>query len=381
MGLLENTLADLTYTKAALILCSVYILWSFASWFAEDHRIRSLGHRAPIRVSYVPWGLDMLYDGVNSALKHQAMGFWVRLFEKYGNPKNPYTVEAGTGSRRIILTADPENIKAILATQFQDFGKGEMFNKDWHDFLGDSIFTTDGQKWHDSRQLIRPQFIKDRLSDIDIFEKHVQVLLPLLGGNGETVDVADLFFRYTLDAATDFLLGRSVESLVQPDTRFVESFNAAQHIQSIIARLGPFNWLLPRGRFHGELKVINDYVNPFIEQALRLNPKELELKTKDEGYTFLHAIAAHTRDRTVIRDQLVAVLLAGRDTTACTLQWTFYELSRKPHILQKLRGEILEQVGPTNKPTYADLKAMKYLQVGGQHIDYRLKYSNIYSIR
>lgn len=64
----------------------------------------------------------------------------------------------------------------------------------------------------------------------------------------------------------------------------------------------------------------------------------------------------------MIRDQLVAVLLAGRDTTAATLSWTFYELAQHPEIVQKLRREIIDSVGPTRPPTYDDLKSMKYLQ-------------------
>lgn len=73
-------------------------------------------------------------------------------------------------------------------------------------------------------------------------------------------------------------------------------------------------------------------------------------------------MAGHTKDQTVLRDQLYAVLLAGRDTTACTLSWTIYEMSRKPHIVAKLRQEILDVVGPERAPTYENLKNMKYLQ-------------------
>jgi hypothetical protein len=121
---------------------------------------------------------------------------------------------------------------------------------------------------------------------------------------------------------------------------------------------------LPRKSFYANLKVVNEFVNPFIARALRLSPEELESKTKSEtGYTFLHALAGFTRDRKVLRDQLVAVLLAGRDTTACTLGWTFYELGRHPEVLRKLRQEILETVGLEKSPTYSDLKGMKYLQV------------------
>jgi cytochrome P450 len=121
---------------------------------------------------------------------------------------------------------------------------------------------------------------------------------------------------------------------------------------------------VPRKTFREGIKVINEFVTPYIEHTLSLSPAELETKTKtEEGYTFLHALAGFTRDRTVLRDQLVAVLLAGRDTTASTLSWTFYELARHPEIYAKLREEIIERVGLDRAPTYADLKGMKYLQV------------------
>jgi cytochrome P450 len=273
------------------------------------------------------------------------------------------------------MTFDEVNIKAILATQFNDYGKGEEFNRDWHAFLGDSIFTTDGDLWHNSRQLIRPQFIKDRVSDINIFERHVSTMLPMLGGQGQEVDVVDLFFRFTLDASTDFLLGRSVDSLLHDQTAFADAFNSVQHIQSIIQRMGQLNWLLPRRKFNRDIKTMNSFVEPYIEDALRLSPDELDKRTKSDddnsggggsgggsSYTFLHALARYTRDRTVLRDQLVAVLLAGRDTTACSLSWLFYELSRNPHAYATLRREVLDTVGRTRQPSYQNLKAMKYLQ-------------------
>ncbi len=301
-----------------------------------------------------------------------------------------YTAECTVVGRRCIFTADPENIKAILATQFADYGKGELFHREWKDFLGDSIFATDGDLWHASRQLIRPQFIKDRISDLEIFEKHVQILMDQISKSGRTLygtqsaafDISDLFFRYTLDAATHFLLGRSVGSLEVPDIEFAEAFSEVQRVQNIIARAGfvfplldmveiiltvihrPVNALVPRKSFFAGIKCMDEFLAPIIEETLHLSPQELNTKTKlEEGYTFLHALASFTRDRKVLRDQLVAVLLAGRDTTAATLSWTFYELSRHPEIVVKLREEIIQHVGLERPPTYADLKGMKYLQL------------------
>jgi cytochrome P450 len=115
--------------------------------------------------------------------------------------------------------------------------------------------------------------------------------------------------------------------------------------------------------FYDSIKTINSFVDRFIEQALALSPKELEEKSNhDAGYTFLHAIAGYTRDRKMLRDQLVSVLLAGRDTTACTLTWAIYHLSMDPQITAKLRREIIDTVGLDRTPSYQDLKEMKYLQ-------------------
>lgn len=103
-------------------------------------------------------------------------------------------------------------------------------------------------------------------------------------------------------------------------------------------------------------------MTPYIQQTLALAPEELEkLSKSDKGFTFLHNIALFSRDPKVIRDQIMAVLLAGRDTTAATLSWTIYELANYPEIWSKLRQNVLEKVGPTRNPTYNDIKGMTYL--------------------
>lgn len=109
----------------------------------KNAKIRSLGARAPVRTCYLPWGIDLAYDIVTAAMKDKTYDMWVGMFQKWCGPGR-YTIEAGVG-QRVVLTADPENIKAILATQFKEYGKGEEFRKDWHAFLGNGIFTTDGQ--------------------------------------------------------------------------------------------------------------------------------------------------------------------------------------------------------------------------------------------
>ncbi|KAK0922239.1 hypothetical protein LTR91_004913 [Friedmanniomyces endolithicus] len=356
--------ANNTIAYAALGAWTAYYAQNIVTAVLCERKIDALGGRAPSRRTWTPYNLGMLSDLIWYVSRHRVHEWWWKLFQRPGE-ESRYTVESIIMGARMIFTADEENIKAILASQFQDSGKGPQFRIEWKDFLGLSIFTTDGERWHQSRQLLRPQFIKDRVSDLHTFEKHTQILIRLLAGShdGETVRADDLFYRFTLDAATDFLLGKSVDSLENGQTEFAQAFADVQNVQSLIARLGPIRALIPKGKFRAGLKVINRFVGNYIDRALQLSPEELEKITKsDEGYTFLHALASYTRDRDVLRDQLVAVLLAGRDTTAVTLSWLFYELSRHPQVVQKLRQEIFSFVGPEQQPTYDDLKSMRYLQ-------------------
>lgn len=101
---------------------------------------------------------------------------------------------------------------------------------------------------------------------------------------------------------------------------------------------------------------------PYIQQALALPLEELEkLSKSDKKSTFLHQIARYSRDPKVVRDQIMAILLAGRDTTAATLSWCIYELSNYPEVYKRLRNEVLTVVGESRAPTYADLKNMTFL--------------------
>lgn len=139
-------------------------------------------------------GLDIAYISRGYLARADDLGFWGWLYGRLPSGRSK-TIELTLARQRFIFTADPENVKAILATQFQDYGKGEPFHQDWKEFLGDSIFTTDGKKWHDSRSLLRPQFIKARVSDLEVFEEHVTKLIGLVGGHGQEVDISELFYR------------------------------------------------------------------------------------------------------------------------------------------------------------------------------------------
>lgn len=164
--------------------------------YIERRRIISLGGYAAQHTLGPPIGRGFYL--VWRALRGLATYSLLELHEECLASAGSYTAEVSLGLNRLIWTSDAENIKAMLATQFDEFGKGEEFSRTFADFLGKSIFSTDGAQWKHSRALLRPQFIKDRFSDLEIFEHHVAILLEKLEER-EFVDPTDLFLRYCDD--------------------------------------------------------------------------------------------------------------------------------------------------------------------------------------
>ena len=81
-----------------------------------------------------------------------------------------------------------------------------------------------------------------------------------------------------------------------------------------------------------------------------------------ERYVFLHELIKQTQDPYTLRSELLNVLLAGRDTTAGLLANTWWVLARRPDVWNKLLAEIDEFCPGGKPPTYAQIKAMKYLR-------------------
>lgn len=177
-------------------------------------------------------------DSAKAQNENRLLDFFNASFE-HGTPVCPNLVEGNSwGSIRAFVTREPEHIKAVLTGNFADYGKGKRFHDLWSPFLGDSIFTTDGKQWSASRSLIRPMFIRDRISDLEIFERKTQAMMNFLGSSGEPVNIMDLFYRMTLDVTTEFLLGQGINSLENPRAEFVKAFAEVQRIQMLLTVIG-----------------------------------------------------------------------------------------------------------------------------------------------
>ncbi|RDW90311.1 cytochrome P450 [Aspergillus mulundensis] len=292
------------------------------------------------------------------------------------------TISAVLLGKSFISTSDPANIKAILATKFADFNLGERSDA-FRPFLGHGIFTEDGTEWERSRALIRPTFSKAQFSELPIIEQHVQNLLARIPGNGETVDLQQLFFNFTLDSATHSLLGRPVGFQLSPPgsdaEKFSRAFDDAQAYLQVRAKLGPFRGLVRNKAFDEDCRVVHKAVDGYVSEALSqrmaLEPGPVNKynENEKERYDLLTELASSISDGVQIRNELLNVLLAARDTTASLLSSVFFMLARHPEAWRRLEREVLLEFGLTPQsheqgqgqcplPTYTQLREMKYVR-------------------
>lgn len=141
LALAYATLRATAYTPPLLpyiflFLATAVYLQKVTTHLSEERRLHARGGQAPVVRTYTPFNVGFLAQALWYFSQHRNHELWWKLFRTVGNPKLPYTVEAVTAGQRIIFTADEENVKAILAAQFQNYGKGPQFRKEWKEFLG-----------------------------------------------------------------------------------------------------------------------------------------------------------------------------------------------------------------------------------------------------
>ncbi|KAF8600071.1 CYP63 cytochrome P450 monooxygenase-like protein [Ceratobasidium sp. AG-I] len=347
---------------------------------------------APRMKRWLPGNIDFIPEIVHSREVDYCGGAWSSLVEKHGN-----TFNTRLFGEDQILTTEPENIKAILSTEFTSFEKGKMFKDKMFSVLGTGVFNSDGDMWKFHRSMSRPYFTRDRISHFDLFARHSDAAInKLLARLSEpphpnlpsAIDFQDVVARFTLDSGTEFLFGRDVHSLDAPlpypkapptddSASFAAAFGRAQDLlihRFSLAHLWP--WMeMTWDRTAKDMGVIDEYVKPILREKLEEKKRgggKLKVLVGEEGEkgtaleegedTLLDHLVQFTDDETVIKDEIVNILVAGRDTTAATLTFAVYLLATNPEVMAKLRKEIIEHVGPSNYPTSDDFREMKYLR-------------------
>ncbi|KAL5522174.1 hypothetical protein ACEPAF_2031 [Sanghuangporus sanghuang] len=331
-----------------------------------------------------PGNIDVLLRMMKAFKTAYLMDVYLELFQEY---------QCTTLNTRIlwvdqIITMDEEHMKFVHATGFNHFWRGRRQKERMEEFLGDGIFNRDDEQWKMHRVTARPFFARERISDFQIFDKHTIKTLNILSrisASGAACDAQDLYARFTLDSASEFLFGNNLDtlslSLPEPGKAkmgpkgsatndefgsFAQAFEMAQCIITHRARLGYF-WPVAefwKNKMKELGQVTKKWLDPLVQRAVneKLKAKRLGIEAPISERTFMEHLAQSTEDVGLIRDELLSILLASRDTTACLLTFVTYFMAMYPEVGKRMREEVLQTHGPDGLPTYESLRKLKYMR-------------------
>ncbi|EIW81950.1 cytochrome P450 [Coniophora puteana RWD-64-598 SS2] len=378
-----------------VVACALSLPGAFviAVLYTKFRDTRAAAARGAVLAPMVPSRLPGSIDKVTQLARNFEVGYISdvqrRDAETVGN-----TMSTPVLWQNRIQTSEPEYVKAILATQFKSFEKGPVLFEQFKSLFGIGVFNSDGDMWKFHRTMTRPFFNKDRISHFDAVDRHAEDALGQTKARlreGLPIDFQDMVHRFTLDSATEFLFGKDVRSLsagliYPPNSPLAVTSTAKNHPANVFADAFMESQIATGQRFFWagawrlrefwtdkvaqKSAIVNQFFEPVVEAALE-RKRERQAKGLDQGQdkaevdeedTLLDHLVKVTDDKKLIRDELFNIMLAGRDTTACTLTMSVYMLSQHPDILRRLREEVLTKVGPSSRPTTESIRDMKYMR-------------------
>lgn len=284
-------------------------------------------------------------------IRGDPLQFLVGMRERYGD-----IVGYGTATWQAVLLSRPDYIRHVLQDNFRNYRKdGTPDLRMLKPMLGEGLLTSDGETWRMQRHVLAPIF---RRQQIEAFGPLItRLTIAMLDAWAEpsatatAIEITGEMSRLTLRIVAEALFSYDVGADAGKFGAAVEGLNES------MGNVRPQDPEVTQ-RFLAALAVIHDIVDRAIEER-RKSPRPaadalaLMLNTRDaDGYPIM------SDDN--LRDQSVTLLLAGHETTAKALTWTFHALSRHADVEQQLYAEI-DTVLSGRVPTVEDLPRLRYV--------------------
>ena len=267
-------------------------------------------------------------------------------------------VSFGLGPRRVLLVNDPDLIERVLLTDNKLYIK-HFGARMYRPLLGKGLLLSEGEFWLRQRRMAQPAFLKHRVTTYGSTIVELTVKLLTSWREGMVCDMMEEMSRLTAHIAAVTFFGAG-------EVKDRDSFNAAidDVITIINARFRRLiqwpDWLpLPNNlRLKRALRRLDAIVEGFIKQGrTRTTPGNdllsLLLHAQDED-------GSRMTDRQ-LRDEAMTLFLAGHETTALTLAWTWWLVAQHPAVEAKLVEEWRQLLGG-QVPTSADAPQLKYTE-------------------
>ncbi len=284
-----------------------------------------------------------------------SIGFAHEMFERYGD-----VVAIRFANMKAYMMRHPDHAHQVLVSEASKFHKSPVYRLVLGRFLGEGLLTSEDSFWRRQRAMTQPAFHTKRIQGYgDVMVEYTGRLLDEYRP-GQVRDINQDMMRLTLnivsrtlfDAEMDANAGRVNEAL----TAVLHASNDVMNSGFIIPQWVP----IPRNRRIAKaVRELDAIINQIIA----------ERRATDEDKGDLLSMLLQTEDADgermtdkQVRDEAVTLFLAGHETTANALTWTWYLLSQHPEIEAKLHAEI-DRVLEGRTPTLADLRQLEYTEM------------------
>jgi cytochrome P450 len=282
------------------------------------------------------------------------LGTMTRWAHEYGD-----VVSARFGPRPIVFLNHPDLVEEVLVNQNRKFIKHYRLRQTRRT-LGHGLLTSEGEFWRGQRKLAQPAFHRERITSyarlmVDFTERMLQSW-----SDGQARDVQADMMKLTLEIVAKTLFDAEIEGDTADASAAMETL-----MRAFIARTGSLiavpHW-------------IPTPLNLRVERAIRRLERILmtviaQRRASGEDRGDLLSMLLHAQDEESgrrmsdrqLRDEVMTLFMAGHETTANTLAWTWVLLSRHPEAEARMHAE-LDSVLGDRLPTFADLARLKYTE-------------------
>lgn len=279
----------------------------------------------------------------------------------------------------ILGTVNPANVHYIASSNFLNFPKGPRF-KQMFDVLGQGIFNSDSDSWRQQRKLAQALINHHRfLRGLAEISRHKveKGLIPVLEAacrKQQVLDLQDVFQRLTFDTTCVLVTGYDPGCLAvdMPEIPFSKAMDDVEEAVFVRHLLPERVWKLQRWlgvgserRLSHARRVLDDVIGKYIAKKrdeLREREKLVDDEREDCGADLLtsYIIGGGGGDE-FLRDTVLNLMIAGRDTTSSALTWFTWLVSTHPRVESNLRDELRSlcphgcwvfKVEETNKMVY-----------------------------
>ena len=293
--------------------------------------------------------------GVALEFRKDPLNYMEMLRETYG-----HIVKAKLGPLEGIFLFDPEYVKYCLATNNSNYHKSKTY-QGLKEILNEGLLTNEDETWRKHRKIIQPVFNTSQILDYvaqfnDITSKYIAKWSEM-GEMNDLNEMVDL----TSSIVTKTILGSDMD--LEPELISEAISYITLHLQKTSNGVLVVPQFIPtpdNRKYAKSLNIINSVVNELFDKAKNSDKQGKDILSRLMVATDVEFDKPLSDSE--IKDEIRTFFMAGHETTAITLTWTLYLLSKHPAVRDKMIEEIHAVLGKDKDPKPEDLKKLVYVE-------------------